>query len=92
MKFNRLRKYKIRKILVLFCKDLNASLAAQILKINPNTINRYYNMFREAIFKDSPLTLEKELGIFQADESYFRARRVRGKRGRELPEKHLYLD
>lgn len=41
-------------------KDSNASLVAQILKINPNTISRYYNLFREAILKESILMLEKE--------------------------------
>ena len=82
MKFSRLSKYKIRKILEVFCKDLNASVAAQILGINRNTVNRYYNLFREAVFRETLLLLEKELGVFEADESYFGARRVRGRRGR----------
>ena len=82
MKFNRLSKYKIRKILEVFCNDLNASIAAQILRLNRNTVNRYYNLFREVIFRETILLLEKELGVFEADESYFGARRVRGRRGR----------
>ena len=82
MKFSRLSKYKIRKILEVFCNDLNASVAAQILEINRNTVNRYYNLFREAIFRETLLLLEKELGVFKADESYFGARRVRVRRGR----------
>ena len=82
MKFSRLSKYKSRKILEVFCNDLNASVAAQILGINRNTVNRYYNLFREAIFRETLLLLEKELGVFEADESYFGARRVRGRRGR----------
>ena len=82
MKFSRLSKYKIRKILEVFCNDLNASVAAQILRLNRNTINRYYNLFREAIFHETLIFLKKELGEFEADESYFGARRVRGRRGR----------
>jgi len=82
MKFNRLSKYKIRKILEAFSKDLNASVAAEILRLNRNTINRYYNLFRKAVFKETLVILEKELGIFEADESYFGARRVRGLGGR----------
>ncbi len=82
MKFSRLSKYKIRKILGVFCNDLNASVAAQILGLNRNTINLYYNLFREAIFRETILLLEKELGVFEADESYFGARRVRVRRGR----------
>ena len=64
MKFNRLSKYKIKKILGVFCNDLNASVAAQILKLNRNTVNRYYNLFREAIFKEALILLKKELGGF----------------------------
>jgi len=82
MKFNRLSKYKIRKILEVFLSDLNASVAAQILRLNRNTVNRYYNLFTKAIFRDSLSLLEKELGVFEADESYFGARSVRGRRGR----------
>ena len=82
MKFNKLSAYKIRKILAVFAKDLNASVAAELLKLNRNTINRYYSLFRKAIFQQSLQILEKELGIFEADESYFGARRVRGLGGR----------
>lgn len=82
MKFNRLSTYKIRKIVEAFCKDLNASLAAEILGLNRNTINRYYSVFREAMFRETLIASEKELGIFEADESYFGAHRVRGVRGR----------
>ena len=79
MKFSRLSKYKIRKILEVFCNDLNASVAAQVLGLNRNTVNRYYKLFRKAIFRETLLLLEKELGVFEADESYFGARRMRGK-------------
>ena len=82
MKFCRLSNYKIRKILDVFLKDLTASVSADLLKLNRNTINRYYNLFRSAIFKHSLCILEKELGTFEVDESYFGARRIRGKRGR----------
>ena len=82
MKFCRLSNYNIRKILDVFLKDLTASVSANLLKLNRNTINRYYNLFREAIFKHSLSILEKELGAFEVDESYFGARRIRGKRGR----------
>ena len=82
MKFNRLSRYQVRKILKVFSEDLTASSAAALLKLNRNTINRYYNLFREAIFRISLSPLEKEGGSFEADESYFGARRVRGKRER----------
>lgn len=63
MKFCRLSNYKIRKILDVFLKDLTSSVSADLLKLNRNTINRYYNLFREAIFKHSLSILEKELAV-----------------------------
>ena len=55
---------------------------AKILKINRNTINGYYNRFRELIFEYSLKEQKQEIGEFELDESYFGARRIRGKRGR----------
>lgn len=83
MKFSKLSKYKIRKILEVFSEDLNASVAAEILQLNRNTVNRYYALFRQVVFRETVVMLEKEVGIFEADESYFGARRVRGLRGRK---------
>ena len=57
----------------MFCSDLNASVAAQILRVIRNTVNRYYTLFREAIFRETLLILKKELDVFEADESYFGA-------------------
>jgi transposase-like protein len=65
MKFNRLSQYKKRKILGVFCKDLTASVAAKILKINRNTINKYYSLFREIIFKIEDIFPDKERGILR---------------------------
>src|SRR5579875_4143493 len=47
MKNNRpLSAYKVKKIMRLFCIDVTATQAAEILGINRNTINRYYQGFR----------------------------------------------
>jgi len=81
MVYSRLSDYKIKKIMKCFCLDLTASKTAALLGINRNTINRYFNLFRQQIAADygvaHPFTGEVEL-----DESYFGAKRVRGKRGR----------
>lgn len=45
-------------------------------------MDRYFNLFREKIFLFSLKELRAEVGEFELDESYFGARRVRGKRGR----------
>jgi transposase len=82
MKYNRLSRYKIKKIMTCFSEDITATSTSNILGINRNTINSYYNSFRERILEESLKGIEKESGIFELDESYFGAKRVRGKRGR----------
>ena len=82
MKYQRLNRYKIRNIIFCFSEDITASSASKILRINRNTINAYYNEIRKKILQYSLREQEKELGEFELDESYFGARRVRGKRGR----------
>jgi hypothetical protein len=61
-----------------FCVDLTAT----ILGYNRKTIDRYFNIFRERIFEYEKQMLKPFLGEVEFDESYFGAKRVRGKRGR----------
>lgn len=72
---------KIREIIKLFAIDLTASQITQITGLNRNTVNRYLTAIREKIFdccqKESPFE-----GEIEVDESFFGARRVKGKRGR----------
>ena len=72
---------KTRQIVKLFSLDLNASQVTQITGLNRNTINRYLNQIRMRIAefceRQSPFSGEVEV-----DESFFGARRVKGKRGR----------
>ena len=82
MKYHRLSRYKIKRTILCFTEDITASSASKILHINRNTTNAYYNEIREKILQHSLKEQEKELGEFELDESYFGARRVRGKRGR----------
>ena len=62
--------------------DLTATATSELLKLNRKTINNYFTEFRELILEDSIQQEQKELGVFELDESYFGAKRVRGKRGR----------
>ena len=82
MKYRRLSDYKLKKIMRCFCDDLTASTTAKILSINRNTINAYFTEFRVKILENSIKEHNKEFGIFELDESYFGARRIRGKMGR----------
>lgn len=75
--------YKQGKILRCFSEDLSASSAAKILGLNRKTVDLYYTLFREAIMHHSIEEQSKKFnGEVEIDESYFGARRVRGKRGR----------
>src|SRR5918997_3417914 len=72
---------KFRQLLKLFALDLTAVQVTALTGLNRNTVNRYLRLIRQVIAehcqRESPFGGEVEL-----DESYFGARRVRGKRGR----------
>lgn len=82
LKYSKISKYKIRKILKCFSEDLPAVKTASLLRLNRKTIDRYYSLFREKIALASMKEMEVVSGEVELDESYFGARRVRGKRGR----------
>ena len=72
---------KFRELVRYFAADLDASQIAQLSGLNRNTVNRYLKAIRERIAQfcdlESPLS-----GEIEVDESFFGARRVKGKRGR----------
>jgi len=72
---------KIRQIVKLFSIDLDASQITKISGLNRNTINRYLTGIRKRIagFCESQSPFAGEVEV---DESFFGARRVKGKRGR----------
>ena len=70
-----------------FKNDLTATQAADICGVNRNTTNRCYGLLRRASLSESIREARRELGEYELDESYFGARRVRGKRGRGAAEK-----
>jgi len=82
LKYSKISKYKIKKILKYFSEDLPAVKTASLMGLNRKTIDRYYNIFREKIAIASMKEMEVISGEVELDESYFGAKRVRGKRGR----------
>jgi len=72
---------KFRGLVRLFSLDIEAKKVAEVLGLNRNTVNRYFMKIRERIAEHCEHTT-RESGVFEVDESYFGARRVRGKRGR----------
>lgn len=79
---SRISEKKFREILRYFSHDETASKTAIYTSINRNTINKIFNEIRQHLFANNLNLLEKEDGEFELDESYFGAKRVRGKRGR----------
>ncbi len=74
MKYHRLSRYKIKRIIFCFSEDITASSASKILHINRNTINAYYNEIREKILQHSLKEQEKELGEFDLDGKLFQGK------------------
>jgi transposase len=72
---------QFREFLKYFALDLDAQTIALLTKLNRNTVNRYAHLIRKRIAElceqSSPFQ-----GEIEVDESYFGAKRVKGKRGR----------
>jgi transposase-like protein len=82
MLYKRLSTQKVNKLLLCFCEDITATATAKLVKVNRKTVNSYYNDIREKILKETLKETLVDCGEFEADESYFGAKRIRGKRGR----------
>jgi len=81
IKRSRISEAKFRELARYFSLDLDAQKISVLTRLNRNTVNRYLHKIRERIAafceESSPFRGEVEI-----DESYFGARRVKGKRGR----------
>lgn len=78
--------YKIKKIIYHFCVDIDATKTSLVVRINRNTINRFYRLFRTTIWYHQRQEFKRVIvGEAECDEAYFggkRKRGVPGKRGR----------
>ena len=90
MKYRRLSAQKYNQLLRCFCADITETACAKIVGINRNTANAWYNDFRHKILLTVLEQTRSKRGEFEADESYFGAKRIRGKRGRGRQEKRLF--
>ena len=87
IRYGKLSGYKVGKILKHFVIDVEASKTATLLGLNRKTVDDYYNLFRSLIYEQQRREFARLSGIVELDESYFGARRIRGrhlklKRGR----------
>ena len=78
---SRISEAKFREIIKYFAYDFDATKIAQLTGISRNSINKTLGKIRKKIFL-SLMKEEKFSGEFELDESYFGAKRVRGKKGR----------
>jgi len=72
---------KYREILKYFCDDFTISQASKIVGVSRQSVSKTYQQLRRRIYE---LTMQenKIKGDIEIDESYFGAKRIRGKRGR----------
>ncbi len=82
IKVTHISERKTREIIRLFSLDVEAKKTSELTGISRPTINRFYNAFRIRIAELCEAESPFENGEVELDESYFGARRVRGKRGR----------
>ena len=81
----KLSNYKLKKLIKAFCLDLSATQISELISVNRNTVNKYINIFRRAIYQHQLNQLRIFKGQVEVDESYFGPRRIKGvatKRGR----------
>lgn len=87
MKYSKLSNYQIKNILRCFCNELTATQASKQLGLNRNTIDRYFNIFRQKVAAYQEEQRHKFRGSIEIDESYFGSRHKGDKRGRSVATK-----
>jgi len=78
--------YTFKKILHCFCDDFDATQTSKVTGISRITVNHLFSLFRKRIVSFTGQR-KKVNGSVEIDESYFGARRIRGKRGRGASDK-----
>ena len=79
---SRISAKKFRQLLRLFALDLTATDTAQLTGLTRKTVTMIFLKIRERIAQECERASPLSSGEVEVDESYFGARRVRGKRGR----------
>ena len=78
---SRISEAKFREILKYFCMDIEAVKIAKLTGISEKTLSKYFTEIRVLMANECE-KISKLSGEIEIDESYFGAKRVRGKRGR----------
>lgn len=80
---------KFRLLLRYFAMDLTASATADLTQISRRTVNSVFLKIRQRLVLVCQSASPFKQAEVEVDESYFGARRVRGKRGRGAAGKHI---
>ena len=86
LKGSKISRYRFLKVVECFCLDIEASKTALLLRLNRNTVNRLYGIFRRLIFLHRQSQMKRLAGIVEADETYFGPGRSPHQRHRGLLE------
>src|SRR2546430_1553666 len=81
-KRSKISERKFRQLVRHFALDLTASHAAQLTGLSRRSVTPIFLRIRERIAEECERASPFSQGEVEVDESYFGARRVRGKRGR----------
>jgi transposase-like protein len=79
---SRISEKKFRELIRYYSVDLSASQIAELTKLSRQTINTYLTAIRRRLVEVCNGENAPFVGHIEVDESYFGARRVKGKRGR----------
>lgn len=80
----KLSTFKVKKLIWHFCVDIEANKVSLIVRLNRNTVNRYYHMFRTLIYYHQLAEFGKVVtGEAECDEAYFGAKRLKGVPGKK---------
>jgi transposase len=71
VKYTRLSKQKINKILQFFCEDLSATQTARLVGVQRKTVDDWYKTFRTELAGFQEDQVQQSSGEFELDESYF---------------------
>ena len=82
LKGSHISETKFKVVIRHFALDLNGMQIAELSGLNKNTVTRILNLVRERIKALAQAESVFSAGEIEVDESYFGARRVKGKRGR----------
>ena len=71
VKYRRLSKQRLNKILQFFCEDLSATQTARLVGVQRKTVDDWYKTFRIALAEFQEEQVHQSSGEFELDESYF---------------------